>query len=82
MLAGQSLVHTAYGAEFAAHTAGIAMIVLWQSVVTNSACSLWINSTGELRLPVQGAAGVRHLIIDVSGSRNSLRNISRMSRDL
>ena len=73
VLAGQGLVHTAHSAELAAHRAGI--IVLGRTVVPDSTGSVRINGAGPLGFPVQLAAGVAHLVVNVPGALYALGNV-------
>ena len=57
VLTGEGLVHATDSTELTTHTAGIAVVVLRETVVTDLLCGLRIECTLELCVPVQGLRG-------------------------
>ena len=82
VFSGKCFVHASYGTEFTAHTASIAVVIFRASAVTDRFCSFRVKGTCILCIPVQFLAGSSHAVIDVSCSRNTLRNIRCVSCDL
>ena len=82
ILPGQCFIHASYCTEFSTHTTSIAVVVLRFSAVADCFCSFRIQSAFKLCIPVKNTAGICHLIIDISCSRNSFGNISSMSCNL
>lgn len=72
VLIGESLVHTADSTELAAHTTGVGVVILWHTTVADRFGCSRIKCAGILCIPVQDTSGIRHLIIDISGTRNTL----------
>ena len=82
MFSGKSFVHASNSTEFTAHTASIAVVIFRASAVADRFCSFRVKGTCILCIPVQFLAGSSHAVIDVSCSRNTLRNIRCVSCDL
>ena len=58
------------------------MIIFRASAVTDSFGCFRIKCTCKLCIPVKDAAGICHLVIDISRVRDSFGNICRMGRNL
>ena len=69
MFSGKSFVHASNSTEFTAHTAGITVIIFRKTVITDCFCSYRIKCTFKLCIPVQNAAGICHLVIDITCMR-------------
>ena len=58
------------------------MVILRQTVIADGFGGLGIQGAGKLCVPVQIFPGVRHFVVNVSGSRDMLGDICRVSRNL
>ena len=82
MFSCKSFVHASNSTEFTAHTAGITVVVLRKTVVADRFGCLRVEGAGKLCIPVKNTACISHLVIDISGVRDTFGDICRMGCDL
>ena len=58
------------------------MVVFGPAGVTDGLCRLGVEGAGELCIPVEDAAGVAHLVVDVPGVRDALCDVGGVGGDL
>ena len=81
MFTVECLVHAAYSTEFAAHAAGIAVVIFRQTVIADCFGSFRIECTCKLSIPVEDTACICHFIINVSGMWDPFCNIGSVCSD-
>ena len=72
IFACKCFVHAADSTEFAAHAAGVTVIVFGTARIADRLCGHRIERALKLGIPVKDAACVAHSVVDVAGMGDSL----------
>ena len=81
ILAGQRFVHAAYGAEFAAHAARLAVVVFGGAACADGFGGLRVDGFQPLRLPIQFAARRGHAVVLLARAGNALGDVGGVGGD-